>query len=105
MCCRPPISSMTRAGCVSVWWVSRPPQGCRPGWQHYKLGSEAMRICLHGYVSGKVQGVSFRQATAEQAERLDLAGWVEQGPEQAQVAAVELEEQALQGVVGFIVRR
>lgn len=90
-----------------------------------------MRICLHGYVSGKVQGVSFRQATAEQAERLDLDGWVrnladgrvevlvegaeapvrelaawlEQGPEQAQVAAVELEEQALQGVVGFIVRR
>ncbi|MBB2497297.1 acylphosphatase [Aquipseudomonas ullengensis] len=90
-----------------------------------------MRICLHGYVSGKVQGVSFRQCTAEQAERLDLDGWVrnladgrvevlaegdeahvrelaawlEQGPSQARVDGVELEEQPLQGVVGFIVRR
>ncbi len=89
------------------------------------------RLCMHGYVSGKVQGVFFRQATAEQAERLDLHGWVrnladgrvevlfegeataarelaswlEQGPSQAKVVAVVLEEQALQGVCGFVVRR
>ena len=89
------------------------------------------RICLHGYVSGRVQGVFFRQATAEQAERLDVDGWVrnlgdgrvevlcegaeaavrelaswlEQGPSKAKVTAVELEEQALQGIAGFIVRR
>ncbi|OHC63027.1 MAG: acylphosphatase [Pseudomonadales bacterium RIFCSPLOWO2_02_FULL_63_210] len=89
------------------------------------------RICLHGYVSGRVQGVFFRQATAEQAERLDVDGWVcnlgdgrvevllegaeaavrelatwlEQGPPKARVTAVELEEQALQGIAGFIVRR
>lgn len=34
------------------------------------------RVCSHGYVSGRVQGVYFRQATAAQAERLDLDGWV-----------------------------
>ena len=89
------------------------------------------RICKHGYVSGRVQGVYFRQATAQQAERLDLDGWVrnltdgrvevlfegdeaavaelaswlEQGPQAAEVTALELQDQALQGVAGFIVRR
>lgn len=89
------------------------------------------RICKHGYVSGRVQGVSFRQTTAEQAERLDLDGWVRnladgrvevlfegdevavielaswlaQGPQAADVTALELQDQALQGVAGFIVRR
>ncbi|MBU0902082.1 MAG: acylphosphatase [Gammaproteobacteria bacterium] len=89
------------------------------------------RVCRHGYVSGRVQGVYFRQATAAQAERLDLngwvrnladgrvevlfegeeaavdelAGWLQQGPEAAEVTALELHEQALQGVAGFIVRR
>ncbi len=89
------------------------------------------RICMHGYISGKVQGVSFRQCTCTEAERLDLDGWVrnlddgrvevlvegeegavrelttwlEQGPEQAQVSSVELQEHALQGIAGFIARR
>lgn len=30
------------------------------------------RQCKHGYVSGKVQGVYFRQSTAEEAERLGV---------------------------------
>ena len=89
------------------------------------------RICLHGYVSGKVQGVCFRQSNQEEADRLDLDGWVrnladgrvevlfegeegavrelaawlEQGPSGAKVDAVELTEQPLQGIAGFIVRR
>ena len=88
-------------------------------------------MCKHGYVSGRVQGVSFRQATAEQAERLGLDGWVrnladgrvevlfegdeaavaelaswlERGPEAADVTQLELQDQALQGIAGFIVRR
>ncbi|MCO6057199.1 acylphosphatase [Pseudomonas sp. MOB-449] len=89
------------------------------------------RICLHGYVSGKVQGVYYRQSTQEQADRLELDGWVrnladgrvevlvegeegaarelaawlEQGPSEAQVTEVDLQEQPLQGITGFIVRR
>lgn len=89
------------------------------------------RICMHGYVSGKVQGVYYRQTTQEEADRLELDGWVrnledgrvevlfegeeaavrelaawlEQGPEEARVSAVELEVHPLQGIVGFVVRR
>lgn len=89
------------------------------------------RICLHGYVSGTVQGVYYRQSTENEATRLDLDGWVrnladgrvevliegeeepvrelavwlEQGPEAAEVTGVELEELTPQGIVGFIVRR
>ena len=89
------------------------------------------RICLHAIVSGRVQGVGFRQHADEQAQALELDGWVRnladgrvevliegeelaareladwlaQGPPAAQVTEVELSEQPLQGVVGFIVRR
>ncbi|MBX9755157.1 MAG: acylphosphatase [Pseudomonadaceae bacterium] len=89
------------------------------------------RICLHAIVSGQVQGVGFRQHTDEQAQRLELDGWVRnladgrvevliegeeaavreladwlaQGSPAAQVTEVALSEQPLQGVVGFIVRR
>ncbi|HEX5842370.1 MAG TPA: acylphosphatase [Pseudomonas sp.] len=89
------------------------------------------RICVHAYVSGRVQGVYFRQSTAEQAEQLDLDGWVrnlqdgrvevlfegeesavralavwlEQGPRNAEVSELELHEQPLQGIAGFVVRR
>lgn len=89
------------------------------------------RICLHAIVSGQVQGVGFRQHTDEQAQALELDGWVRnladgrvevliegeelavreladwlaQGPQTAQVTEVALSEQPLQGVVGFIVRR
>jgi acylphosphatase len=90
-----------------------------------------MQICLHGFVSGKVQGVGFRQHTQEEAERLDLNGWVRNladgrvevlvegeesavrelerwlghGPRTARVDALELEEQPVQGVAGYVIRR
>ncbi|WP_220812921.1 acylphosphatase [Pseudomonas paralcaligenes] len=90
-----------------------------------------MTICLHGFVGGKVQGVSFRQRTLEEAERLDLNGWVRnladgrvevlfegeepavreleawlgQGPESVRVDALELEQQPVQGITGFVIRR
>lgn len=88
------------------------------------------RICLHGYVSGKVQGVFFRQSTETEATRLDLDGWVrnladgrvellvegeeeavrelatwlETGPKKAKVSGVELQEHPVQGIAGFVVR-
>ena len=89
------------------------------------------RVCWHALVRGRVQGVAYRQHTDEQAQRLDLDGWVrnledgrvevlfegetdavqelatwlEQGPSAAKVTEVSLSEMPLQGMVGFIVRR
>lgn len=89
------------------------------------------RVCWHALVRGRVQGVAYRQHTDEQAERLDLDGWVrnlddgrvevlfegeaeavqelaawlEQGSPAAEVVELALSEMPLQGLVGFIVRR
>ena len=89
------------------------------------------RVCWHALVRGRVQGVAYRQHTDEQAQRLDLDGWVrnledgrvevlfegetdavqelatwlEQGPLAAEVTEVTLSEMPLQGMAGFIVRR
>ena len=32
-------------------------------------------LCLHCYISGKVQGVWFRANTKEQADTLGITGW------------------------------
>lgn len=82
-------------------------------------------------VAGRVQGVYYRAATAEQAARLqldgwvknladgcvevvaagsptavaELAGWLWQGPPAARVDAVQLEEWAGEVPRGFVVAR
>jgi acylphosphatase len=43
---------------------------------HYREFEMSAQICLHYYVSGKVQGVWFRASTKEQADQLGLTGWV-----------------------------
>jgi len=39
------------------------------------------KICMHCYVSGKVQGVWFRAGTEEEAKKLGLTGWVRNLPD------------------------
>ena len=82
-------------------------------------------------VSGKVQGVYYRQGAVDQAVALQVRGWVrnlddgdveallegeeravqelidwmKQGPPAARVDAVEVSESALQGMTGFNIRR
>ena len=82
-------------------------------------------------VTGKVQGVFFRASTREEAQRLDLCGWVrneadgtvrveaegdepvleqlvvwcQHGPDQARVADVIVEEGEVEGYSDFQVRR
>lgn len=35
-----------------------------------------MQICRHCFISGRVQGVSFRYYTAQEAKKYGLTGWV-----------------------------
>jgi acylphosphatase len=41
----------------------------------------AAKMCVHCYVTGKVQGVWFRASTAEQAKRLAITGWARNLPD------------------------
>lgn len=90
-----------------------------------------MKICRHCLVSGKVQGVFFRQTTFEQATSLGVTGWVRnlengdvecflageeaqvkklcewlhQGPPAAQVTAVKIEAATWEDHEKFIIIR
>jgi len=85
----------------------------------------------HCWVSGLVQGVSYRAATRRRADDLGLAGWVRnlpdgrveavfegrpeelstmtawlaRGPPAAQVEKVEVREEPEEGLAGFLIRR
>lgn len=50
-------------------------------------------------VTGKVQGVFFRQSTKEQAEKLGLSGWVRNNPDGSVEIAAFGEEQAVSRLV------
>lgn len=39
------------------------------------------KLCIHCFVSGKVQGVWYRASTVEQAKRLDLTGFARNLPD------------------------
>lgn len=86
---------------------------------------------LHLFVSGRVQGVFFRQSAKAEAERLGLAGWVKnladgrveavaegsaeaarrfaewcrRGPAMASVEDVEVYEEDEEGLDAFEIRR
>jgi acylphosphatase len=88
-----------------------------------------MKICKRGIVSGKVQGVFFRQGTQQQARAVGVKGWVRnlpngdvecllcgeaeiveklcvwlhQGPPAAKVTQVKMEETAWEAHEDFIV--
>jgi acylphosphatase len=89
-----------------------------------------MNACIRCRISGRVQGVCFRAATRERALRLGLTGWVRnlsdgrvevvacgpkehlaklrawlwQGPELAEVAAVQCEPMEIAPFTDFRVR-
>jgi acylphosphatase len=91
---------------------------------------DSERIRVRALVSGRVQGVWFRQSTAEALVGTGVAGWVRnlddgrveavfegtreavdgavgyvsRGPERARVDAVELTDETPEGLSGFRVR-
>ncbi|MFB6204385.1 MAG: acylphosphatase [Candidatus Nanohaloarchaea archaeon] len=86
---------------------------------------------VHVYISGNVQGVTFRASTREKARRNGVQGWVKnlpdgrveavfegekddiqdmldfcrEGPRPARVEDVDVEEETPEGLTGFEVRR
>jgi acylphosphatase len=53
----------------------------------------------HVWVSGRVQGVFFRQQTSEQARTLGVSGWVLNAPDGRVEAAFEGPEDAVEAMV------
>jgi acylphosphatase len=56
---------------------------------------------LHVLISGRVQGVFFRAATREQADRLRLRGWVRNLPDGRVEALFEGEEAPLEEMLDW----
>ncbi len=59
---------------------------------------------VHVYVSGKVQGVFFRQTTVEQAQSHRVYGWVKNLPDGRVEAVFEGEEAEVKALVDFCSR-
>lgn len=57
---------------------------------------------VHVFVSGKVQGVSFRWYTREYAQRWDLAGWVRNLPDGRVEVLAEGEEDGLRALIEWV---
>ena len=61
---------------------------------------ESMKA-VQARVSGRVQGVSFRWYTEEQARRLGVAGWVRNEPDGSVLVHAEGEDEAVDALVAW----
>jgi acylphosphatase len=52
-------------------------------------------------VSGRVQGVAFRQAAVEEAQRLGVTGWVRNLPDGRVEALIEGDRQGVEALVAW----
>jgi acylphosphatase len=57
------------------------------------------RARVHGFISGRVQGVSYRAYTQYEAIQLGLTGWVRNCPDGRVELVAEGEQEALQQLV------
>ena len=63
-----------------------------------------LKVRVHVFVGGRVQGVFFRQSTQQQAESLGVRGWVRNLADGRVEAVFEGEEAAVKALVGFFRR-
>lgn len=61
-----------------------------------------MKARAHVWVSGRVQGVFFRQATKRQADNLGVKGWVRNLPDGKVEAVFEGEEEVIKMLLEFV---
>ena len=59
------------------------------------------KVRAHVFVSGRVQGVFFRQSTQFQAQSLNVKGWVRNLPDERVEAIFEGEEDAVKTMVNY----
>ena len=60
-----------------------------------------VKVRVHVFVSGRVQGVFFRQSTQRQAQSLGVKGWVRNLPEGRVEAVFEGAEPAVKALVDY----
>ena len=60
------------------------------------------RIARHVRVTGRVQGVFFRQSTAEKANEIGVSGWVRNCPDGSVEAHVEGIEPAIRSMIEWM---
>lgn len=63
-----------------------------------------MKKRAHVFVSGKVQGVFFRQTTKHQAENHGVKGWVKNLPDGRVEAVFEGEDEAVKSIIEYCKR-
>lgn len=62
---------------------------------------ESSKLCAHVFITGRVQGVSFRWYTQNKAQELNLTGWVRNLWDDRVEAIFEGEEQAVREAVAW----
>ena len=60
-----------------------------------------MKIRVHLFVTGDVQGVFYRAETASRAQQLNITGWVRNLPDGRVEAILEGEETNVQKIIDF----
>lgn len=59
-------------------------------------------VARHIVITGRVQGVFFRQSAADKARELGVAGWVRNSPDGSVEAHVEGEERAVEAMIEWL---
>lgn len=71
------------------------------GSDHKKIEGGQMKMRVHVYVTGKVQGVWFRASTQQKAQQLGITGWVRNTQEGTVEAVFEGEKHIVKEMIAW----